>query len=112
MLALYTQATDLNNLNGEWSFFKSWRNALEHSQISLLTDNEIAGDIFNIYKNNPDLLVVDELYFQSKTKQMLQFTRSAIFNFVFLIRNEAKKMKPKDGDTIKHTFKFKNDEEN
>ena len=43
---------------------------------------------------------------------MLQLTRSAIFNFVYLVRNEAQKSKPKEEEkTIKHTFRFKNDYE-
>lgn len=111
LLALYTQATDLNNSKGEWSFFKSWRNALEHNQISILSTNELSDDIFNIYKTNPDILLVDENYFRSKSLQMLQLTRSAIFNFVFLVRNEARKIKPQEGYAIKHTFEFKNDDE-
>jgi tetratricopeptide (TPR) repeat protein len=111
LLALYTQATDLNNENGEWFFFKRWRNALEHSQLNLLSDKELADDIFGIYKSNPNLLIADENYFRSKTLQMLQFTRSAIFNYVYLVRNEARKTKPKEGRFIKHTFKFKNDSE-
>ncbi|MHB8336375.1 MAG: LA2681 family HEPN domain-containing protein [Ignavibacteriaceae bacterium] len=109
LIALYTQATDLNSSKGEWSFFKKWRNALEHNQLTLLTEKELGDDIFAIYKNNPDILVVDEIYFQSKTLQMLQFTRSAIFNFVFLVRNEAGKAKPKEGRAIKYPFRFRND---
>ena len=37
LLALYTQATDLNNKDGEWSIFKEWRNNLEHSHLNLLS---------------------------------------------------------------------------
>ena len=111
LLALYTQATDLNNKDGEWSFFKEWRNNLEHSQLNLLSVNELADDRFEIFKSNPDLLIADEEYFRSKTLLMLQFTRSAIFNYVYLVRNEARKVKPKDGDYLKHTIEFKNDKE-
>ncbi|MFH1852565.1 MAG: LA2681 family HEPN domain-containing protein [Candidatus Neomarinimicrobiota bacterium] len=109
LVALYTQATDLNSKTGEWYFFKSWRNALEHNQLSLLSENEIGGDIFNIYKSSPYMIYVDKNYFEDKSLQILQFTRSAIFNFVFLIRNEARKSKLKEGKAIKHTFTFKND---
>ena len=40
---------------------------------------------FSNYKN----------FFAEKTLHLLQFTRSAIFNYVFLIRNEARKNKSK-----------------
>lgn len=111
LLALYTQATDLDSGTGEWSFFKSWRNDLEHNQISLLSVEEQSGDMFNIYKNGYPFSVVDKDYFQVKTLQMLQFTRSAIFNFVFLVRNEAKKSPDKDIIAIPFTLRFKNDSE-
>jgi len=112
LIALYTQATDLNSKNGEWSIFKSWRNALEHNQLSLLCDKELGNNIFKIYELNPSLLRVDKKYFQNKTLHLLQFTRSAIFNFIFLVRNEGRKTPPKKGIDITHTFKFKNDNEN
>ncbi len=111
LLALYTQASDLNLKTGEWGFFKSWRNSLEHNQLCLLNNEEVSPDIFDIYKDNVYLSVEGRDYFQSKTLQILHFTRSAIFNFVFLVRNEAMKSKPKEGKYIKHTFSFKNDHE-
>ncbi|MCK4641073.1 MAG: hypothetical protein KAU06_07030 [Candidatus Marinimicrobia bacterium] len=112
LVALYTQATDLNSKSGEWNFFKKWRNTLEHNQFVLFSDKEFGNDIFNIYKNNPDIVGIDKEYFINKTLQMLQLTRSAIFNFVYLVRNEAQKSKPKEEEkTIKHTFRFKNDYE-
>ncbi|MDM8544492.1 LA2681 family HEPN domain-containing protein [Desulfococcaceae bacterium HSG9] len=33
LLALYSQATDLNSFNGEWGIFKEWRNAMEHKML-------------------------------------------------------------------------------
>ena len=109
LLALYTQATDLDSGTGEWSFFKSWRNDLEHNQISLLSVDEQSSDIFNIYKDGYPFSVEDKEYFQDKTLQMLQFTRSAIFNYVFLVRNEAQKDKGHSENAVKFTLSFKND---
>ena len=111
LLALYTQATDLNSKSGEWSFYKSWRNALEHNQLTLMSNNENNSDIFKIYRNNPSLVTVDKNYFTNKTLHLLQLTRSAIFNFVFLVRNEVRKTKMEYGKAIEHTFTFKNDKE-
>lgn len=109
LIALYAQATDLNSNTGEWKFFKSWRNDIEHNQLYIISENEIGGDIFDIYKNNSNLQIENQNYFVNKTLQMLQFTRSAIFNYVFLVRSETRKSIPKKGKAIKHTFVFKND---
>ncbi len=111
LLALYAQANDLNRKTGEWGVFKSWRNSLEHNQLCLLNDQETKIDIFGVNKTKPYLTVEKKEYFESKTLQMLQFTRSAIFNFVFLVRNEAMKSTQSKEGAIKHTFTFKNDKE-
>jgi hypothetical protein len=110
LLALYSQAMDLNSEQGEWSLFKSWRNSLEHGQLILIEDEDFE-DKFSI-NDNPNLVLVSKKYFIEKTLMMLQFTRSAIFNFVFMVRNEANNYKPeKEGEPSKHTFNFKNDSE-
>jgi len=111
LIALYTQATDLISELGEWHFFKEWRNALEHNLFVLSSSDEFDHDIFKIHEKDPDVNIVDKDYFISKTLQMLQFTRSAIFNFVFLVRNEARKVKSDDEKHVKHVLRFKNDTE-
>lgn len=111
LIALYTQATDLISELGEWHFFKQWRNALEHNLFVLSSSDEFDHDIFKIHKKDPDIDIVDKDYFISKTLQMLQFTRSAIFNFVFLVRNEARKIKSQEKKHISYVLRFKNDTE-
>jgi hypothetical protein len=113
LLALYTQASDLNRKDGEWAFFKNWRNSLEHNHLALVED-EGKGKNIEYIKNNCSLFYeVDKEYFQEKTLQMIQFTRSAIFNFVFLIRHEfLNKRDDKKGNTKTVQIKFRNDENN
>jgi len=112
LLALYTQSTDLNIKKGEWGFLKDWRNALEHNFLIIKNDDYEEDDPFMIYKNNPDFIIVDKQYFINKGFQMLQFTRSAIFNFVFMVRKEAHKHNSEDDNQyITHTIQYKNDTE-
>ena len=108
--ALYAQATDLNLKNGEWNFFKDWRNSLEHNFL-VLEEESKHDDPLNLNKFAENFIVVKTDEFNEKTLHMLQFTRSAILNFVFMVRNEAKKVGGFEHNGIKHTFKFKNDPE-
>lgn len=85
LVALYCQATDLNS-DGELSFFKEWRNHLEHNLLILVKDGANNIDQFQSDKN---ILHVNYDEFKEKTLHLLQFTRSAIFNFTFMVRNEA-----------------------
>jgi tetratricopeptide (TPR) repeat protein len=92
LTALYSQAHDLNDDYGEWNMFKDWRNSLEH-EILVLTQNDpqIHDDPFNIYDEKRGIVKVGLQDFLNKTLHLLQFTRSAIFNFTFLVRNEGRK---------------------
>jgi tetratricopeptide (TPR) repeat protein len=90
LLALYSQANDLNIKNGEWGFFKDWRNMLEHGLL-FLTHRKNNLDPYGLFKNNENSkrILYDE--FKIKTLHLLQLTRSAIFNFVFCVRHEGVK---------------------
>ena len=92
LLALYSQATDLNSYTGEWGNFKSWRNALEHELLILTKGSGNSLDIFEAMKSSRRVLTVDYAEFKDKTIHLLQLTRSAIFNFVFCVRTEGEKM--------------------
>ena len=88
LIALYSQATDLNSKIGEWKIYKDWRNALEHNMFIIINSNEIFAEKKPI-KNIPDNLIISHNDFTEKTFSMLQFVRSAIFNFAFCIRKES-----------------------
>lgn len=91
LLALYSQATDLNSKLGEWRIFKSWRNALEHGIMALTLHEETFSDIYGVLSEDDAALKVEYTYFKEKTLHLLQLTRSAIFNFVFCVRQEGLK---------------------
>lgn len=91
LLALYSQATDLNSKEGEWSNFKKWRNYLEHESLILTRTSNKPLDIYGALKKSSRIIRVNYLEFQEKTLHLLQLTRSAISNFVFCVRMEGEK---------------------
>jgi len=93
LLALYSQATDLSQQDGEWRHFKRWRNALEHGMLVLFKYREEFTDPMEYGLLDWNRAVVSVPYddFVQKTLQMLQLARSAIFNFVFCVRQEGEK---------------------
>jgi tetratricopeptide (TPR) repeat protein len=100
LLALYSQATDLNSYSGEWGNYKDWRNALEHELLVLTKNSEKPLDIFRAIKSSRRIVSVDYYEFKDKTLHLLQLTRSAIFNFVFCVRTEGEKLLGDQGVSI------------
>ncbi len=89
LLALYSIATDLNERkNGELSFFKEWRNGLEHEFI-VVHKEEKPSDVYGSYGFIRDIKFIKEDDFVMNLEQLLQITRSAIFSFVFSVRETA-----------------------
>lgn len=89
LLALYSIATDLNtHKDGEWSFLKDLRNKLEH-QFVVVHKYEKPSDIYNSFSFLKEIVFIKEDIFISHLKQILQLTRSAIFSFVFTVRDKA-----------------------
>jgi len=89
LLALYSIATDLNeHKNGEWKEFKAWRNSMEHGFFVVTEKNNI-DDIYGSFGFSKDVEFVHIEQFEYFVKHMLHLTRSAIFSFVFLIREKS-----------------------
>ncbi|MBJ2221244.1 LA2681 family HEPN domain-containing protein [Pseudomonas sp. MF7453] len=88
LLALYSLATDLNERkDGELAFFKQWRNDLEHKFV-VIHEQETPSDVYGSYKMNEKIIMISESEFIEHLEQLLQITRSAIFSFVFCIREK------------------------
>jgi tetratricopeptide (TPR) repeat protein len=88
LVALYSIATDLNSKKGQWGFFKKHRNSLEHGLLVLLERG--AQDVPAIAR--PERVTLETLpmaTFRAHTLHMLQLTASAIFSFVFCVREEG-----------------------
>lgn len=92
LVALYSIATDLNRRNGQWGFFKEYRNHLEHGLLIVL-----AGESGPPEGATPQAIVVKKVSlarFRSQALLMLQLTASAIFSFVFCVREEGRRSVP------------------
>jgi len=91
LLALYSIATDLNDRkNGELSFFKAWRNDLEHKFV-VVHKNGTVIDNYSTYSFFDNMLFIQESELIENLKILLQLTRSAIFSFVYMVREDALK---------------------
>jgi len=104
LLALYSIATDLNDKkHGEWSFLKNWRNNLEHEFV-VVYKSETPSDIYNSYGFMKDMIFIKEEEFIEHLKRLLQLTRSAIFSFVFTVRDKAMNEKKDELLYIPHSI--------
>lgn len=85
LTALYSIACDLNTKEGEFGFYKEWRNHIEHGLFSIMGSSQfkLPNDLhkrFSKYSEKEN--------FEKKTLHLLQLTRAAIFSFVFCARQE------------------------
>ena len=103
LVALYSQATDLRS-DGEWALFKAWRNDLEH-RFLLLTQEDTPTDLLKARAGTFATRCVTLQEFTERTLHLLQFTRSAIFNFTFCARHETRSKD--DGPSITLTLQHK-----
>lgn len=90
LIGLYSIACDLNHeLEGELSFYKQWRNALEHSFVFVYENEKPESIETSTYYEEP--VFISESEFVESAEHVLQLTRSAIFSFVFAVRIKAEK---------------------
>ena len=96
MIGLYSIACDLNHkLEGELSFYKQWRNALEHSFV-FVYKNEKPENIETSLAYYEEPVFISESEFVESAEHVLQLTRSAIFSFVFAVRIKSEKEAPEN----------------
>ncbi|MXS71633.1 hypothetical protein GSF70_10430 [Flavobacteriaceae bacterium W22] len=84
LTALYSIACDLEKNNGEFGFYKEWRNKLEHGIFSIKDSKYFNSG----WEEEKFSLKTDLDHFEKETLRLLQLTRSAIFSFVFCARIE------------------------
>jgi len=99
LVALYSLATDLNRVNGEWSHLKEFRNALEHGLLVLLEDERDELSSEAVPERIPSKFMKTS-EFRERTLQMLQFVASAIFSFAFCVREEGSRLNSGEARTI------------
>ena len=89
LLALYSIATDLNDRkDGEWAFYKQWRNDLEHKFV-IVCNSDNTNQSSSLDKLENDVVFINEAEFIDHLKRLLQITRSAIFSFSYAVKQKT-----------------------
>ena len=71
---------------------KSLRNDLEHKFV-VVHKSSNPKDIYGSYKFINDMVFINESKLVSSLEHIIQLTRSAIFSFTLMVRNEGSKLK-------------------
>lgn len=100
LVALYSQATDLNPATGDWPEFKAWRNALEHRVLCVRQAATGRSDPHSVLRPNDGDVVVPAGEFRKRALFLLRLTHSAIMSFAFCVREEGAKHAGKGGSRI------------
>lgn len=93
LMGLYSIAMDLNDTSGELSFFKNWRNDLEHNFLVIHEKGKI-NDLYKSYEFFKDIKFIEKEKFEKHFQQLIKIVKSAIFLFVYTVRIEGKKNRP------------------
>ncbi|WP_252151817.1 LA2681 family HEPN domain-containing protein [Acinetobacter sp. ANC 4862] len=89
LIAINSLIYDLNEKDGQFGFYKVWRNSLEHHILFLVPDSfDLSNDSTHTY------VKISE--FENSLQNLLQFTRSAIFSTVFAIVEDLRQKPPHD----------------
>ncbi|WP_089603724.1 LA2681 family HEPN domain-containing protein [Acinetobacter piscicola] len=89
LIAINSIICDLNEQNGQFGFYKNWRNALEHHILFLVPDTfELSNDSTHTYVKITD--------FENSLLNLIQLTRSSIFSTVFAIVEDLRQKMPDD----------------
>jgi hypothetical protein len=104
LVALYSQATDLNIKKGQWGHMKDWRDKLEHELLFLVEDGRDLGPLFHRILGFKEPLQVPVSVFRNETLQLLRFAAAGIINFALFVRQRALQLPTKGGPA----FTFQN----
>lgn len=89
LIAINSLICDLNEKNGQFGFYKVWRNSLEHHILFLVPDIfKLSNDSTHTYVKMSD--------FENSLVNLIQFTRSSIFSTVFAILEDLRQKQPSD----------------
>lgn len=97
LVALYSQATDLNIKNGQWGHLKDWRDKLEHELLFLVEDGRDLGPLLQRILGFKEPLQIPASTFRNETLQLLRFAAAGILNFALFVRQKALQLPTKGG---------------
>ena len=100
LIALYSQATDLNIKKGQWGHLKDWRDKLEHELLFLVENGRDLGLLFQRVLGFKEPLQIPVSVFRSETLQLMRFTAAAIINFALFVRQRALLVPRKGGQAF------------
>lgn len=90
LVALYSIANDLNGKEGEFHFYKQWRNKLEHNNL-ILVDKIDEPDLFELFDDDSFISRAAYPFFKEQSLHLLQMCGSAIYSYVYAVRTESLK---------------------
>ncbi len=88
LVALYSIANDFNSKNGEFFFYKQWRNKLEHNNL-VLVDSEEGIDLLDLFDDTSFVTKISLTIFKEQGLHLLQICNAAIYSYVYAIRRES-----------------------
>lgn len=88
LVALFSIANDFNYNQGEFSFYKHWRNKLEHNNL-ILVDRVDDPDLFKLFEDDSFVSKAAFSFFKEQALHLLQICCSAIYSYVYVIRTES-----------------------
>jgi tetratricopeptide (TPR) repeat protein len=97
LVALYSIANDFNSKEGEFAFYKQWRNKLEHNNL-ILVDVNVDSDLNELFTDNTFVTKVSYSTFKEQALHLLQICCAAIYSYTYAIRTES--LQKGDGEII------------
>ena len=97
LVALYSISNDFNSKEGEFHFYKQWRNKLEHNNL-VLVDAIDEPSLFKLFDDDAFASKVAYSFFLEQGLHLLQICCASIYSYVYAIRTEG--MQKKDGSLI------------
>lgn len=87
VVALYSIANDFNSNQGEFHFYKQWRNSLEHNNLILVEDDNKL-DLLNLFDDD-FVIKIPITFFKEQALHLLQICCSAIYSYTYVVRTES-----------------------
>jgi hypothetical protein len=88
LVALYSIANDLNGLNGEFGFYRHWRNKLEHGNL-ILVRKENHTDLLKLFKDDAFVTRIPFNFFKEQALHLLQICCASIYSYTYFVRMES-----------------------
>jgi tetratricopeptide (TPR) repeat protein len=88
LVALYSIANDFNSNEGEFNFYKQWRNKLEHNNL-ILVDGINDSDLLELFDDDAFVTKVSYSFFKDQGLHLLQICCAAIYSYTYTIRTES-----------------------